>query len=320
MDNLTQGLTFRGIKIIGSHPVGSEWENYDTAKSGIDAADIIIINGEGSIHHNRPYAKQLLEVIPYAKAKGKKTALINALWEENSDEMAHNAAQADLIYVRDKYSQSALRKQLVNAVFAPDLTFYSNYPALSIQNKTLGISDSVSHKVSEQCLNYAQLNKLHYLPITRPPSSQFDYRKDEKKFRKAQLYTLLLRFFGAWLPLRTYYKGLLYSYDRTDNYVTQLRNCRMVIAARFHTACLCIQNRIPCVAIASNSHKLEALFNDVELSPERVFSSLSEYEQLHESSKIDLLEWSAIEAQHIESFIPMSHECLNAMFDEIAGL
>jgi len=46
-----------------------------------DSADTVILNGEGSIHHDRPLSCALLELLTRAYREGKKTFLINAVFQ-----------------------------------------------------------------------------------------------------------------------------------------------------------------------------------------------------------------------------------------------
>ena len=58
--------------------------NIDIAQWPVDAfdeAELILINGEGTMHHDRPLAIQYLELLREAKRRGKKTALINTVWQ-----------------------------------------------------------------------------------------------------------------------------------------------------------------------------------------------------------------------------------------------
>lgn len=61
-------------------------KNYlEECKDKIKACDFLLINGEGSLHHNKERAKGILETAKHANSVGKKAILINTVWQSNSD-------------------------------------------------------------------------------------------------------------------------------------------------------------------------------------------------------------------------------------------
>lgn len=63
--------------IIDRHYCGSEIINFHN----IDKCDAVVINGEGTIHHHRPASNFLMEILQRAQLKGKRTYLINSLFQ-----------------------------------------------------------------------------------------------------------------------------------------------------------------------------------------------------------------------------------------------
>jgi hypothetical protein len=47
----------RGTCIAYRHPVGKSWQSDPAAVAAIDEADMIPVNGEGTIHHGKPTAR-----------------------------------------------------------------------------------------------------------------------------------------------------------------------------------------------------------------------------------------------------------------------
>lgn len=67
-----------GLKVIGRHKVGA----FEVDEAAFAAADVVLINGEGTIHHSTKRAQHLMAAIVEAKRQGKKVALVNALFQQ----------------------------------------------------------------------------------------------------------------------------------------------------------------------------------------------------------------------------------------------
>jgi hypothetical protein len=66
------------VRLIGSAPHTA----LAVDEAMYDEADIILINGEGTIHHSNRHAIHLLNTIMRAKQDGKKVSLVNALFQQ----------------------------------------------------------------------------------------------------------------------------------------------------------------------------------------------------------------------------------------------
>lgn len=66
---------FRALcALLGPHEIVTEGADFD----------ILVVNGEGSMHHDTPHCRQKLEHIAAAQAMGRRTFLINTVWQGNS--------------------------------------------------------------------------------------------------------------------------------------------------------------------------------------------------------------------------------------------
>jgi hypothetical protein len=66
------------IKLIGT----SSQNHFTVDEATFGAADILLVNGEGTIHHSGVRARFLLNLIARAKHTGKKVMLVNALFQQ----------------------------------------------------------------------------------------------------------------------------------------------------------------------------------------------------------------------------------------------
>lgn len=92
--------------------------------SCLQATDIVLVNGEGTIHHNSLRALGLLALTKSAIEAGKKVLLLNATIQQMSPALLKDVLpMVDLIHVRESASFHALRQLNLNPILAPDLAF-----------------------------------------------------------------------------------------------------------------------------------------------------------------------------------------------------
>lgn len=92
--------------IIKTHHVGE----FCIDRAAMEEADWVLVNGEGTIHHNVPKAEFLMLGLKVAQDLGKRTALVNALYQQNVCVYRDVLAKLDYFTVRETCSASAARK------------------------------------------------------------------------------------------------------------------------------------------------------------------------------------------------------------------
>lgn len=92
--------------IVATHTVGSTL--IDAAAFG--SCDAVVVNGEGSIHHDSPRANFLMMVLAAAQATGKRSALINALYQQDQLPIPDVLARLDFMSVREVRSAAQARR------------------------------------------------------------------------------------------------------------------------------------------------------------------------------------------------------------------
>lgn len=134
------GQTFReqfrrtALDLVLSLPKRFDAEKY---RDVFEAADLIVINGEGTFHHDK--FRNVLEL-----AEKYPTVLVNCVYEQNSP----NPALKKLLYcsARESYSAAEIRKEGVECDVVPDMLFNATFPRAfprSKPKKKLGITDNV---------------------------------------------------------------------------------------------------------------------------------------------------------------------------------
>lgn len=124
----------RDIQENGHTVVGSVLGNINVVPSletKFNESDLILINGEGTMHHNRPVPHQLLEILRVAKKSGKKTALINTVWQDmRVDAEIVDVLKDTYISVREVLSQQELQKQGIESEVHLDLSYFVDVPEI----------------------------------------------------------------------------------------------------------------------------------------------------------------------------------------------
>ena len=89
--------------------------------------DIIIVNGEGTIHDDQSRALKLLKVINNCKKINKDIILLNCSIENMTNESLNYLRQINKIFVRDLQTLNYLSKNNIKSEYVPDLIFSISY-------------------------------------------------------------------------------------------------------------------------------------------------------------------------------------------------
>ncbi len=106
-------------------------------------ADHIVINGEGTMHSDRSVAYQLLDILSLAQAQGKKTSLVNSVFQRMNLSKKHiNALQQSYISVREVMSHHFLNDYNIDSDIHLDCSYWIDVPKESKpeQNLVIGVN------------------------------------------------------------------------------------------------------------------------------------------------------------------------------------
>lgn len=124
-----------GIEILES-VYGNTWR-FENAPPrweplAYDEADLVIVNGEGTMHDNSRMASFLMQRIADAVPQ-KKVALVNSLWQNMGPAFTALLDKTDLLIAREPASARAMAAS--HALVMPDLSFFE-IPVLSTRPRT----------------------------------------------------------------------------------------------------------------------------------------------------------------------------------------
>ena len=286
--------------------------------------DILIVNGEGSIHDTKTsqYAKSLCSLAKKIKTKySAKCFLLNStiynLDKESLDYLSHY----DLIQCRDSASSIYLEKHNIASIVVPDFSFFYLTKKLATVNPNLKNSanqivvfDSVSPHTSSLLRQIS--NKFNLKYFSMEPLSYFvnniivGHPRIDKiicLFRlKLTLFLLKLR------PINVWSNGL--SQKQMDKFVLMLLKCKLIISGRYHAVTLALSLKIPSIAIASNTPKLSYLFNDIWGNSDRITDINQLNKILRSNSSTQIIKFTTSELVDLDSFISDGEGKLNDLF------
>ena len=311
MRTIRHELAKRGMHDLPSIKVGTDWRKHPEYTAMIDAARLVVINGEGTLHHGKRRGRWLLEAGARVKANGGSVALINALWQENPADWGDLAREFDLLSCRDSRSAEGLARLTGKSVATiGDLSMFHPWDERQERRDGTIVGCSVHGKVTEVLAGLAQDIGAELLPVTTEmksvPARLHGWRRWTRK-KKCEWQN---RRFSARHPS-------VHFVDDDLAYLSALSRRSLLVTGRFHAVCLAVLSRTPFIAAASNSWKIEALITDIGLNPSRMIP----LEQIKSKAFIqDDWSFSRAELEAIDISLARWRSNGEQLFDQIAGL
>lgn len=296
---IRQNLAHRGLHEIG-------WANDGTRFEALLAdaklqPTLVVLNGEGTLHHGAARAAELLSICARAKERGISVAVINSVWQDNPNSMTNSLRKADVIYVRDSKSCASLPADFP-AIVTPDVSIHLFLKTLrggsfSPPQHEIGVIDSVVPTMSAALLHFAEQADFGFFAM---PFANLRKTRDEVSARSGPVWPRLLQ-------------------------ATDVISAKAWVTGRFHglIAALCAGR--PVCALPSNTSKIEGFLHDAGLAEacllDRVCWTVAPVEQQHEelARRFEMQRASAF-IQHREAYLVAADLQINQMFDTVARL
>ena len=297
-NTIRQSLARRGLHEIGWANDGAR---FDALLAGATHQPVLVLlNGEGTLHHGAPRAAELLSMCGRAKDRGIGVAVINTVWEGNPEAMIEALKRADIVHVRDSLSRKSLPADFPAAV-TPDVSIQLFLQTMRDgrflpPQHEIGVIDSVVPQTSAALLCFAEQNDL---PFFAMPVGNLRNTRHAVAARSGPVWPRLLQ-------------------------MTDLMTAKAWVTGRFHglIAALCAGH--PVCALRSNTAKVEGFLHDAGLVEACLLSpnwSIAPVEQ-----KRSELTWR-FEMQQTATFIHLretyletADERITLMFDAVASL
>lgn len=312
MSCIESQLAQRGVSIIATSVVRNNWQRDVNFLNALAACDLIVINGEGTLHHGAHHGERLLEVACHPASRGKKIALINALYQENPSHWNKYLERFDLLSARDEVSRQELEVASGKRVlFCPDLSLVEERPNSYVNNDArmlLTVGDSVLKDARSALYKYA-----HIAPDAKILSIQ-----SQLKSPKAHLSPFLRGVRKIYTDLYdkifSIFDGKLIIPKNHDEFMGFLERSSLHVTGRFHGVCLCLVTGTPFLALRSNSRKVEAILDLFALKHERLIDK--DDLKFIADRRVDF-SFTKEELRNIESGLLAARSSAEAMFDRM---
>lgn len=239
-ESLRRGLQERGLGEMGW---ANDQNGFDALlSSATQKPALVVLNGEGTLHHGAPRAAQLMDICGQARRRGIPVAVLNTVWEENPDDMVSALDKADLVYVRDSMSKNALPAGFA-AKIVPDMSIPLFYRTardgqFAPPVHRIGVIDSVVPAVSASLLNFSEAKQL---PFYVMPGRNLGVIRADVAGRKGSVWPRLLQ-------------------------ITDMMSAEAWLTGRFHGLIAALSAGLPVCAVRSNTAKIEGSLGDAGLS------------------------------------------------------
>lgn len=302
-----------GFKIIASCPAHENWQQNTGFLKKLEEAHLVIVNGEGTIHHDRPDGIRLLEVGGYAKNSGIPAALINFTWEANSIDSGKLLQDFQLLSVRDTLSLDEIRAFDVDGRVVPDLSLLMPWVGNPNHRHGIGFTDSVVWSAASRLeemrdklrgkgihLQYSERGVNGCYRFIREYIGRSDLGSPTRLLRKLKL--RVLQYLGQ--------------NKNIDTFISELQQLELLVSGRFHACTLALVTDTPFIAVASNTKKIAAMIEDAGLETWRGVTELTA-EHIEDARKRG---WSSSERIARKEYLAMAQYEAEKLFRNIKGL
>ena len=220
--------------------------------------DVLVINGEGSMHHRAPTYFKKMEEARYAASTGRPFHLVNTIWQSNGAAEAGLLGQARLIVVREILSQQALASEA--GVFSEIKLDFSFFEPLDMD------AEFKDFEGKEIATDFYSTEFQDFVRPTTAFLSKFPFISMKKM---------------GW-----------------SNFVRSLSTASLLITGRHHAVYAACRARTPFVALRGNSHKIEGIVATAGIEipicehPRELMSTI-EWARSNKEAYSDLFDWMA---------------------------
>jgi hypothetical protein len=281
------------VHIAAKIPLYGDW---DRAKKEDFAA--VIVNGEGSVHHDSKAARRIAEVPRWAQSLNKPAYLINTIYEANGAEVAAAIAQYTHVFARDNLSREELARAGIAASGVPDLTLTWCPPSLSRSGRAIVVTDSTLKNKTVSLHSFATRVGGHFMPLLARPPGPFDVLGTPGRWARFKMRRLAAHVAPPSL-WRDRWRNAIPDFDHFVAWLAE--HAAMIVTGRFHAVCVALALEIPVLALPSNTRKIESLLNEIGLNS-RIILDLDELAARLANGDAGQFAYRAEEIAEIRSF------------------
>jgi len=301
-----------GIDILATAPAHVDWKENHLFMKAFETADLVIVNGEGTIHHDKETGGYLLDAGRLARQQGIPAALINCTWEGNGSEFIQKLGDFSLVSVRETLSEKEIASKNIKPLVVPDLSL----EGLNWQNnprKKIGFSDSVvQHYLPMLYTLLKETSEGVSTPIQYPEEGMAGlwrffatYIQKSDLLHPKDLARIISSRFLQW---RNATRG-------SEAFIRRLSHLSLLISGRFHSICVAMGTGTPLLALESDSHKVRGMLIDAGLISRLLLPS-----ELTEERILDSMTWKDSERESLSHYLSEATKLRKDLFNRLAEL
>lgn len=253
MAAIEDNIAARGGDVILRHPVGKGWQDDPAALAALAEADIVLINGEATMHRDLPVAIRWSSLGPHCATSGKPCYLVNATVQSIKGVVPRNLAAFSGIWVRDNRSAAELRQLGIACDMTGDLTYHHDLPPHRPTERRGLVLDSADARhdmgaiAGALHLDYVAMRYSNRgLKAFRTRFLRWQFESGKPSLRIPGVTSF--RKFAAYLAARPF-----------------------VVTGRFHGLCFAVNSGIPFAAMSLSNRKVDAMLEDIGLGTGRLY-------------------------------------------------
>ncbi len=234
-----------------------------TDRSDVRHAELLLVNGEGMLHHDRPVVEEALTLAEDRRRRGLRTKLVNFSWFHNRQSSTQRLAAFDGLAPRDGSTAATLREVGHRLFSMTDVAAHQTLRMIRPTARRCGIvvGDSTQPAVARALRKLAQHRGWTLAPVLMPPG-----QRSGRKARKIERRIQISRLVGSWV-LSDRYRGHRDGDAKTVDHLRKLGEAEGLVTGRFHQVCMALALGTPFLAVGSNTVKIEAICRDAGLDP-----------------------------------------------------
>lgn len=267
MQTIRRAAAARGYLEVATHAAGSNITGADYPRL-LSQSELILINGEGTLHDDSRGCKNIAHFAAVAKAAGKRVALINASYTDNSPTTTALLAGCDILAFRNQTSADQFTAQQPSAhtVVLADLSLQSFPPPAtepaSRRSGRILVTDSVLPTATRHLFELALRLGCSYARVQESP-------KMTRANRPRNVLLSLCRQHPALaLQAARFGSEVLRSAAR-HTFFKQAQQASLIITGRFHVVMFAVQQGIPFLFLPSNTAKIDHSLADIGIDSAR---------------------------------------------------
>jgi hypothetical protein len=320
MQAIVRLLARNGVDRFSFLPAHSDWRKMSDFRRFVSDFDLVLVNAEGTIHHDREAGLRLLEIGGVTRSLGVRSALVNAGWEGNSPSLLSLLRNFDFISARDTRSAVRMRASGEVVRVVPDLSIWAardeGFRPLRCNRdiRKLGVTDNVDRFKSLFLEKLRHMNSGQSVSIgyaAKGTKGRLSFIRDGISIREdfSNPYRLV-----ALLKMR----NRLWKSSQEDlhRFIQEISGFSLLVSGRFHACTLALSVGTPIIALPSNTDKIAALFEDAGLDSWR-YESVIDSDHIQRAKEA---QWSDAEYQSLCAYLESASVLTEEMFSDLAKL